>query len=130
MSSLLLTVVPDDETFHVKLRRSDSLSYNGACNLEILKDFDRNLFHIAIYTDHDVPRLIVKWQIDHIRQYGSNQSAFKFESGRYVHLCMCVCVCVCVCVCWLETLGACVTDDNMPPQQVTYRSRLVHYGHR
>ena len=46
------------------------------------RDFDRNLFHIALFTENDPPRLIVKWQIDHIRQYGSNNMAFKFQSGR------------------------------------------------
>ena len=46
------------------------------------RDFDRNLFHIALFTEDDPPRLIVKWQIDHIRQYGSNNMAFKFQSGR------------------------------------------------
>ena len=46
------------------------------------RDFDRNLFHIALFTESDSPRLIVRWQIDHIRQYGSNNLAFKFQSGR------------------------------------------------
>jgi hypothetical protein len=49
---------------------------------DFCRDFDRNLFHIALFTEDDPPRLIVKWQIDHIRQYGSNNMAFKFQSGR------------------------------------------------
>ena len=49
------------------------------------RDFDRNLFHIALFTEDEPPRLIVKWQIDHVRQYGSNQMAFKFQSGRSDH---------------------------------------------
>ena len=76
------TVVPDDETYRVSLRKSNSIMFSGPCLFEILRDFDRNLFHIAIFTDEKPPRLVVKWQIDHIRQYGSNQMAFKFESGR------------------------------------------------
>jgi hypothetical protein len=74
-------VVPDDEAFRVKLRKSSSIRFSGQCLLEILRDFDRNLFHIALFTEDDPPRLIVKWQIDHIRQYGSNNMAFKFQSG-------------------------------------------------
>lgn len=75
--------VPDDETFAVKLRKSSTLRFSGQCLLEILRDFDRNLFHVALFTKEQPPRLIVKWQIDHIRQYGSNDVAFKFQSGRW-----------------------------------------------
>ena len=76
-------VVPDDETFAVRLRKSSTLRFSGHCLLEILRDFERSLFHVALFTDEQPPRLIVKWQIDHIRQYGSNQMAFKFQSGRW-----------------------------------------------
>ena len=75
------TVVPDDETFAVNLRKSNSMRFSGPCLLEVLRDFDRNLFHVALYSEDEPPRLIMKWQIDHIRQYGSNQMAFKFQSG-------------------------------------------------
>jgi hypothetical protein len=75
-------VVPDDETFRVRLRKSSTINFSGSCLLEIQRDFDRNLFHIALFTESDSPRLIVRWQIDHIRQYGSNNLAFKFQSGR------------------------------------------------
>jgi len=74
--------IPEDETFPVTLRKSNTMTFNGPCLLEIMKDFDNNKFHIALFTKEEVPRLIVKWQIDHIRQYGSHKSAFKFESGR------------------------------------------------
>jgi hypothetical protein len=74
-------VVPDDETFRVKLRKSSTVNFSGQCLLEIQRDFDRNFFHIALFTESDPPRLIVRWQIDHIRQYGSNNMAFKFQSG-------------------------------------------------
>lgn len=74
-------VVPDDETFPVNLRKSNSMRFSGPCLLEVLRDFDRNLFHVALYSEDEPPRLIMKWQIDHIRQYGSNQMAFKFQSG-------------------------------------------------
>jgi len=73
--------IPNDETFRVRLRKSNSLMFSGPCLLEILRDFDRNIFHIAIFTEEEPPRLIVKWQIDHVRQYGSNRMAFKFQSG-------------------------------------------------
>lgn len=73
--------IPDDETFRVRLRKTKSLAFSGPCLLEILRDFERNLFHIAMFTEEELPRLVVKWQIDHIRQYGSNNMAFKFESG-------------------------------------------------
>lgn len=72
---------PEDDVFRVRLRQSSSLLFHGPCLLEIQQDFDRNLFHIAIFTEDDPPRLVVKWQIDHIRQYGSNDVAFKFQSG-------------------------------------------------
>jgi hypothetical protein len=74
-------VVPDDEVFRVSLRQADALRFSGSCYLEILRDLDRNLFHIALRTKDEPSRLIVQWQIDHIRQYGSNSSAFKFQSG-------------------------------------------------
>ena len=67
----------------MRLRKAKSLAFSGPCLLEILRDFERNLFHIAMFTEEELPRLVVKWQIDHIRQYGSNNMAFKFESGRY-----------------------------------------------
>lgn len=70
----------------MKLRKSSTLRFSGQCLLEILRDFDRNLFHVALFTKEQPPRLIVKWQIDHIRQYGSNDVAFKFQSGRWGHL--------------------------------------------
>lgn len=73
--------IPGDEVFAVRLRRSQSLTYQGSCILEIEKNFERNQFHIALYTEQSPRRLIVKWQIDHIRQYGSNETAFKFQSG-------------------------------------------------
>lgn len=73
--------IPDDETYRVRLRKAKSLAFSGPCLLEILRDFERNLFHIAMFTEEELPRLVVKWQIDHIRQYGSNNMAFKFESG-------------------------------------------------
>jgi hypothetical protein len=78
----MLAVVPDDETFRVRLRKSSTVNFSGSCLLEIQRNFDRNLFHIALFTESDSPRLIVRWQIDHIRQYGSNNLAFKFQSGR------------------------------------------------
>ena len=78
----ITTGVPDDETYKVTLRQSNTIVFTGSCLLEILRDFDNNRFHIALFTEEELPRLIVKWQIDHVRQYGSNQSAFKFESGR------------------------------------------------
>ena len=85
MFLIFLSPDPDDETFRVRLRQSSSLLFHGDCLLEIQRDFDRNLFHISIYTVTDEPpKLIVKWQIDHIRQYGSNDVAFKFQSGTYV----------------------------------------------
>lgn len=85
VSYILLSPDPEDETFRVRLRQSSSLLFHGDCLLEIQRDFDRNLFHISIYTVTDEPpKLIVKWQIDHIRQYGSNDVAFKFQSGTYV----------------------------------------------
>ena len=71
--------------FRVRLRKSNTLMFSGPCQLEILKDFDRNIFNIAIFTDEENRRLVVKWQIDHIRQYGSNNTAFKFQSGRLVY---------------------------------------------
>ncbi|XP_064399054.1 uncharacterized protein LOC135345566 [Halichondria panicea] len=74
--------IPDDETFPVRLRKSNTIVFSGPCLLEVLKDFENNKFHIALFTKEEAPRLIVKWQIDHVRQYGSHQSAFKFESGR------------------------------------------------
>lgn len=79
---MLCVAIPDDETFRVRLRKAKSLAFSGSCLLEILRDFERNLFHIAMFTEEELPRLVVKWQIDHIRQYGSNNMAFKFESGR------------------------------------------------
>ncbi|XP_019849843.1 PREDICTED: docking protein 5-like isoform X2 [Amphimedon queenslandica] len=72
---------PDEGPFRVRLRPSPSLLFHGSCILEIQKDFDRNIFNIALFADEIPPRLIVKWQIDHIRQYGSNEIAFKFQSG-------------------------------------------------
>ncbi len=78
------TGIPDDETFPVRLRKSNTIVFSGPCLLEVLKDFENNKFHIALFTKEEAPRLIVKWQIDHVRQYGSHQSAFKFESGRQV----------------------------------------------
>ena len=78
------TAIPGDEVFAVRLRssQSQSLTFQGACILEIEKNFERNQFHISLFTEQSPRRLIVKWQIDHIRQYGSNETAFKFESGR------------------------------------------------
>ena len=73
----------------MRLRKAKSLAFSGPCLLEILRDFERNLFHIAMFTEEELPRLVVKWQIDHIRQYGSNNMAFKFESGRYTHIIFC-----------------------------------------
>jgi hypothetical protein len=73
--------VPDDETFRVVLRPTSCLGFSGSCYMEIQRDLNRNLFHIALMTKDEPSRLIVKWQIDHIRQYGSNHSAFKFQSG-------------------------------------------------
>lgn len=70
----------------MRLRKAKALAFSGPCLLEILRDFERNLFHIAMFTEEELPRLVVKWQIDHIRQYGSNNMAFKFESGRYIHV--------------------------------------------
>lgn len=80
--SQLYEAIPDDEIYHVTLRQSNTVVFNGACCMEILKDFERNVYNIALYTEQQPPRLIVKWQIDHIRQYGSNDMAFKFQSGR------------------------------------------------
>ena len=58
----------------------------GRCEIVcVCRDFDRSLFHIALLTKDEPSRLIVKWQIDHIRQYGSNSTAFKFQSGGSVH---------------------------------------------
>lgn len=76
---------PDDRVFNVELRRSASIRFHGPCKLRIDKDFDRNVFHVTIITRDD-ERLIVNWQIDHIRQYGSNKNAFKFQSGRWAQL--------------------------------------------
>ncbi|CAI8034680.1 Docking protein 4 [Geodia barretti] len=73
--------VPDDETFRVALRPTSSIGFAGSCYMEIQRDLNRNLFHIALTTKDEPSRLIVKWQIDHIRQYGSNHAAFKFQSG-------------------------------------------------
>ena len=50
----------------------------------LCRDLTQNRFHIALFTEDEPPRLIVKWQIDHIRQYGSNDMAFKFQSGGSV----------------------------------------------
>jgi hypothetical protein len=72
---------PDEDHFRVTLRQAPSLLFHGPCTLEIQRDFERNLFHIALFCDDVPPRLVVKWQIDHIRQYGSNDVAFKFQSG-------------------------------------------------
>eukprot|EP00731_Ephydatia_muelleri_P026015 Em0018g115a len=77
----LYDAIPGDEVFAVRLRKSQSLTFQGACILEIEKIFDRNQFHISLFTEQSPRRLIVKWQIDHIRQYGSNETAFKFQSG-------------------------------------------------
>ena len=82
LSTFIPQGAPDEGPFRVRLRPSPSLLFHGQCILEIQKDFDRNLFHIALFVDEIPPRLIVKWQIDHIRQYGSNDVAFKFQSGR------------------------------------------------
>ena len=83
LAFFVVHAVPEDEQFHVRLRKSDSLLFHGPCQLEVDRDYEKNLFHLAIYTDDEQSRLIVKWQIDHIRQYGSNEVAFKFQSGRY-----------------------------------------------
>ena len=85
---IFIFLAPEDDVFRVRLRQSSSLLFHGPCLLEIQQDFDRNLFHIAVFTEDDPPRLVVKWQIDHIRQYGSNDVAFKFQSGRYHHNCL------------------------------------------
>ena len=53
----------------------------------VCRDLNRNLFHIALLTKDEPARLIVKWQVDHIRQYGSNHCAFKFQSGGFVTYC-------------------------------------------
>lgn len=82
MTLFLFIAPPDEDQFRVRLRQSTSLLFHGSCILEIQRDFERNLFHIAVFTEENPPRLIVKWQIDHIRQYGSNEVAFKFQSGR------------------------------------------------
>eukprot|EP00731_Ephydatia_muelleri_P026014 Em0018g114a len=79
--SALYDAIPGDEVFAVRLRKSQSLTFQGACILEIEKIFDRSQFHISLFTEQSPRRLIVKWQIDHIRQYGSNETAFKFHSG-------------------------------------------------
>ncbi len=76
---------PEEEVFKVKLRQSSSLLFHGQCILEVHRDFERNLFHLALFSEDSNRRSIVKWQIDHIRQYGSNEMAFKFQSGRYYH---------------------------------------------
>ena len=129
--SALSAVVPDDETFRARLRKSSTVNFSGACLLEIqrslppppslcecgvalspCRDFDRNLFHIALFTESEPPRLIVRWQIDHIRQYGSNNMAFKFQSGR-----------------WAEFLPQQRVRDLFLLQQVIHWSRLVHCGH-
>ena len=77
----LYDAIPGDEVFAVRVRKSQSLTFQGACILEIEKIFERNQFHITLFTEQSPRRLIVKWQIDHIRQYGSNETAFKFQSG-------------------------------------------------
>ena len=82
LTFLSIIGTPDEGPFRVRLRPSPSLLFHGSCILEIQKDFDRNIFNIALFADEIPPRLIVKWQIDHIRQYGSNEIAFKFQSGR------------------------------------------------
>ena len=70
----------------MKLRPSSSLLFHGPCVLEVQRDFERNLFHLSLFSNDDARRSIVRWQIDHIRQYGSNEVAFKFQSGRYLSI--------------------------------------------
>ena len=85
---LLLLEITDPKNdlgpFMVTLQQSDALSFYGPCQLEIQPRKMEKLYFVAIYDMNQPPRLVVKWQIDHLRGYGSNESVLKIETGRLV----------------------------------------------
>ena len=68
--------------FMVTLQQCDSLSFYGPCQLEIQPDTADKIYCVAVYDMNQPPRLVIKWQIDHLRGYGSNESVLKIQTGR------------------------------------------------
>ena len=80
---LVMTDVRDDlGPFMVTLQQSEHLSFYGPCQFEIQPNTADMIYSIAVYDMNQPPRLVIKWQIDHLRGYGSSESILKIQTGR------------------------------------------------
>ena len=66
------------------LQQSEALSYYGPCQIEIQPKRSENVYYVCVYDMNQPPRLVIRWQIDHLRGYGSNESVIKIQTGRLV----------------------------------------------
>ena len=66
----------------VTLQQCDNLSFYGPCQLEIQPNIADKIYSVAVYDMNQPPRLVIRWQIDHLRGYGSNESVLKIQTGR------------------------------------------------
>lgn len=84
--SLLEVTDPKNDVgpFLVTLQQSESLSFYGPCQLEIQPKSSEKAYYVAVYDMNHPPRLVIRWQIDHLRGYGSNESVLKVQTGRLV----------------------------------------------
>ena len=72
--------------FMATLQQSEALSYYGPCQIEIQPKRSENVYYVCVYDMNQPPRLVIRWQIDHLRGYGSNESVIKIQTGRLVKL--------------------------------------------
>lgn len=83
------------------LQQTECLSFYGPCQLEIQPRPTERAYYVAVYDMNQPPRLVIKWQIDHLRGYGSNESVMKIQTGRLAKCVQLICydiVYVCICV--------------------------------
>ena len=82
--SLLEITDPKNDVgpFLVTLQQTESLSFYGPCQIEIQPKPSERAYYVAVYDMNQPARLIIRWQIDHLRGYGSNESVLKVQTGR------------------------------------------------
>ena len=84
--SLLEVTDPKNDLgpFLVTLQQTDNFHFYGPCQIEIQPKKSERVYFVAVYDMNQPPRMVIRWQIDHLRGYGSNESVLKIQTGRLV----------------------------------------------
>ena len=85
----LCVAIPDPQRdrgpFDIDIQANSKLPYSGPAKLKIEVIEGQRLYIIDLYyMQRNRSQQIVRWQIDHLRGYGSSDSVLKIETGRWV----------------------------------------------